>query len=140
MGRTSSSSVLFTLDCRHSVAIKLDETTLACIVACMEHCDVRSTRSKKRPRTEWISLKHPELLWPYQRQSVYVLYSDADGQWHRRFKKPFAVRPDDDAKAEAMLEEASNELHTFYVTHHKGVMNARTVPRGRGGDDRGLDR
>ena len=120
--------VLFTLDCRHTVAVKLDEATLACVVACMEQCDVQSTRSKKRPRTEWVSLKHPELLWSYQRSAVYVVYSDADGQWHRRFKKPYAARPEDNTTAEAMLEEASNELHLFYVLHHKGLVELRTAP------------
>ena len=120
--------VLFTLDCRHSVAIKLDEATLACVAACMSQCDVQSTRSKKRPRAEWVSLKHPELLWSYQRSAVYVVYSDADGQWHRRFKKPYSARPEDDNTREALIEDASNELHMLYIEHHKGHRELRTAP------------
>ncbi len=89
--RAFSCPVLFTLDCRHTVAIQLDQATVCRVVACMSQCIVHTR--KTRPRAEWVSFKHPALRWSYERKTVYVLCADADGQWHRRSKRPIRHAP-----------------------------------------------
>ena len=114
--------VLCTLDHRHVIAVKLDSETLTNVVGCFRSSDARSSRSK-RPRDEWITFTHTEVKWAYTRDSMYVMYSDDDGVVHRKFKKPFTVRPESDTVADEKISATADWLHQFFLDNHKGPMD-----------------
>ena len=112
--------VLCTLDHRNVVAVKLDEESINKLVKCIRSSESKGARWAKRPRDEWITFKYPQVKWNYERESMYVIYSDDDGVVHRKFKKPFSIRPESDELADAKIEETAEWLHSFYTDNHKG--------------------
>ena len=109
-------AALYTQDFRQLVAFKLDESTINSVVNCIRASQVR----EKRPKIEPHKFSHSHVHWSNWRACLYTMYSDDDGVVHRKFRKPFKVRPSDDVAAERLIQEACDWLDNFYKENHKG--------------------
>ena len=69
---------------------------------------------------KWVHLQRQALGWCYERDSIYVTYTDSDGVMHRKFKKPFKQRPESGDLAKAMIDAAADELHGWYTAYVSG--------------------
>ena len=124
-------TAVFETDKRRRVAVKCDTETLNIMVEGVVTAAKISDRKKPRSQDD-VRFLYPEVKMHRQRDTPYVRFLDADGQWRFRFGKSPAEssRPRD-----IHLHEEAMVLHEFFIHNHHVPIGAADEGQSEIGND-----